>query len=104
MKLEDDLRRAFERRPAPAEFEHRVSARLQRETPATSAPSGSRRRALKWLAAAATIAAVAGGARVYEHRQNVAEARRIESDIRLALHVTSEALTRVQIKLQQTTN
>jgi hypothetical protein len=105
MKLEDDLRRAFERRPAPAEFENRVFARIQRETlPALRAPSGVRRRTLKWLAAAATIVAAAGGARLYEHRHNVAEARRIESEIGLAMHLTSEALARVQVKLQQTTN
>ena len=106
MKLEDDLRRAFVRRPAPAELENRVFARIQHEThQAPSAPPGVRRRGLKWLAAAATIAAAAaGGARYYEHRQSVAEAQRIEGDIRLALHVTSEALARVQFKLQQTTN
>ena len=106
MKLEDDLRRTFARTAAPAEFENRVLARVQRETrQAPSAQRRVRRRSLKYLAAAATIAAaVAGGARYYEHRQNVAEAQRIESDIRLAMHVTGEALARVQVKLQQTTN
>ena len=106
MKLEDDLRRTFVRKAAPAEFENRVLARIHGETHhAQDAPRRARRRSLKWLAAAAAMAAaVAGGAKSYEHRQHVAEAQRIGSDIRLAMHVTSEALARVQAKLQQTTN
>ena len=106
MKLENDLRRAFGRKAAPAELESRVLARIQPET--RQAPGTQRRRrprSLESLAAAAAIAAaVAGGAQYYEYRHNVAEAQRIESDIRLAMHVTGEALARVQAKLQQATN
>ena len=105
MKLEDDLRRTFVRKAAPAEFENRVLTRIQRETHQAPGAQRVRRGSLKWLAAAATItAAVAGGARYHEHRQEIAEAQRIENDIRVAMHVTSEALARVQVKLQQITN
>lgn len=105
MKLEDDLRRTFRRKAAPVDLETRVLARIQHEARQSLIESpGVRGRSLKWLAAAATIAAaVVGGTQYYEHRQHVAEARRIEGEIRLAMHVTSEALATVQVKLQQTT-
>ena len=101
MKLEDDLRQVFRRRAAPTDLENRVLARIQRERRETTrALSGVRRRSLKWLAAAAALSVMAAGSiKYYEHQQNLAEARRIEGEIRLAMHVTSEALATVQARL-----
>ena len=105
MKLEDDLRQVFRRRAAPVDLESRVLARIQRERRETTrALPGFRARSLKWLAAAAALLVMAaGGNKYYEHQQNVAEARRIEGEIRLAMHVTSEALATVQARLSAST-
>ena len=102
MTLEDDLRRSFSRKAAPPHLEIRVRSRVQREqSTAHRAPIGGGR-PLKWLAAAAAITVMAaGGARYYEHQRNVAEARRIEAEIRLAMHVTNEALATVQGRLRE---
>jgi hypothetical protein len=104
MNLEDDLRQALKRTDAPPDFASRVIARVERE--AAQSPRGGRIVAptpvKHWLAAAATLTLVAwGGARYYEHQQNVAEARRVEAEIHLAMQITSEALARVQAKLQE---
>ena len=105
MKLDDDLRQVFRRRAAPVDLESRVLARIQRERrESTRALPGLRGGSLKWLAAAAALSVMAaGGIKYYEHQQNVAEARRIEDEIRLAMHVTSEALATVQARLSTST-
>lgn len=105
MKLEDDLRQVFRRRAAPVDLESRVLARIQRERrDTTRVLPGLRARSLKWLAAAAALTVMAaGGIKYSEHQRNVAEARRIEGEIRLAVHVTSEALAKVQARLSAST-
>ena len=113
MNLEDDLRRALQRTDPPLDFANRVIAEVERSTPkgkvngfpspkqGGGGPVSRRFPALQWLAAAATLAlSVAGGVRYYEYRQNVAEAKRVEAEIRLAMQITSEALSRVQVRLQ----
>ena len=101
--IEDDLRRAFDRKAVPRNLESRVLSRVRQEQRSAHAASIVRRRSLKRLAAAAAIALMAiGGARYYEHQRNVAEARRIESEIRLAMQLTNEALATVQVTLRET--
>ena len=110
MHLEDDLRRALNRQPPPDGFAERVIAEVERNS--RIAPLGFTARtrrsgadfyspAVRWLAAAAAVILVAGGtAQFYEHQRNVAEAKRVEAEIRLALQITSETLARVQAKLE----
>jgi hypothetical protein len=115
MNLEDDLRRALQRTEPPLDFANRVIAEIERSAPkgkvngvsslaqGTGGAVSRRFPALQWLAAAATLAlSVAGGVRYYEYQQNVAEAKRVEAEIRLAMQITSEALSRVQLRLQDT--
>jgi hypothetical protein len=63
-----------------------------------------RGRARRWLAAAAASALLAtGGARYYMHQQMLAEAERVEAEVRLALQITSEKLALVQRKVNDST-
>lgn len=102
MNLEDDLRRALKRTDPPLDFANRVIAQVQRgQTAGGGGAVVKRAPMMQWLAAAATIAlVVAGGARYYEYQQNIAEAQRVEAEIRLAMQITGEALARVQARLQ----
>jgi hypothetical protein len=101
MNLEHDLRDAFRRKQAPADLADRVLARINEE-PAPSrqagpASSGVRR----WLATAAVFAIAAGAGQYYEHQRQVAEAARVQQELRIAMQITSETLARVQSKLSQ---
>jgi hypothetical protein len=104
MSLEHDLRRAFRRKPVPPGFVERLLARLERPEVLPHAALLTRRAVptTGWLAAAATIALVAiGGAQYYTYQQTVAEAARVQADIRLALQIAGEKLALVQRKLQE---
>jgi hypothetical protein len=102
MNLDDDLRRAFRRTAAPRDFVDRVLASLeQRDAPAAAPAAWPLRTALQWLAAAAVITVVtAGGARYYIQQQTVAEAERVQKEVRVALDIAGEKLALVQRKLQ----
>jgi hypothetical protein len=98
MNIEDDLKRALRRQPAPPDFADRVLARID---PQAASAAGRRSHVRQWLAAAAAAALVAtGAARYYTYQQSVAEAERINQDIRLALQITSEKLALVQTRVQ----
>lgn len=100
MNLDHDLRRALRRTPAPPHLAHRVLARL--EQPHVVPAATSRAPAVRRLAVAAAIALTAvGGAEYYRRQQTVAEAERVQKDIRLALQITGETLALVQRKLQE---
>jgi hypothetical protein len=102
MNLEDDLRRALQRTDPPLDFANRVIAQVQREQAVGGGGAVVRRPVMQWLAAAATVALVAaGGARYYEYQQNLAEARRVEAEVMLAMQITSETLARVEMVLQE---
>jgi hypothetical protein len=104
MNLDHDLRRAFRRQPAPPDFADRVMARLEgRAAPSDATPSTSPRLAtVRWLAAAAAVTLMAvGGAQYYGHRQAVAEAERVQNEVRLALQIAGEKLALLQRKLQE---
>jgi hypothetical protein len=109
MNLDDDLRRALKRQPPSADFADRVLARIGRAD-----VEGGRRKgkggtgegakpgppALRWLAAAAALTLVVGGSvRYYAYQQSVAEAERVNAEIRLALQITSEKIAMVQLRL-----
>ncbi len=104
MNLEDDLRRTFRRKPAPPDLADRVLRRLEHRdvVPATTVSSSPRPRAVRWLAAAAAVTLVAiGGAQYYTREQAVAEAERVQKEVRLALQIAGEKLALVQRKLQE---
>jgi hypothetical protein len=104
MNLEDDLRRAFRRKPAPPDFADRVLKRLKQRdvVPATTVSSSPRPLAVRWLAAAAAITLVAiGSAQYYTQQETVAEAERVQQEVRLALQIAGEKLALVQRKLQE---
>lgn len=104
MNFEDELRRAFRRQPAPSDFADCVLARLERPDVLPAATPPSRVPARKWLAAvAASTLLVIGGAQYYMHQQTVAEAERVQQEVRLALQIAGEKLALVQRKLQDQT-
>jgi len=104
MNLEDDLRRALRRKPAPSDMVGRIGAAIERnDVAATRVPSSNAWRALPWLAAAAAITVMtARGTLYYGDRQQVAEARRVQSDIRIALQITNDKIGLVQRKMHDT--
>ena len=114
MNLDDELRRAFRHKPAPPDFADRLLARIAQGPPAPHSGFGAARKpapmydgararvgVIRWLAAAAVITLLAaGGARYYLYQQTVAEAARVQAEIRVALQITGEKLALVQRKVQ----
>jgi len=97
MNLDDDLRRALRRQPAPDGVVDKVMARIVEEAP------DDRPSPIRFLAVAAAITlVVAGGARYYQHQQAVSEAERVKTEIRLALQITIEKIALVQVRLNDT--
>jgi hypothetical protein len=107
MSLDDRLRRALGSRPAPDGFEERVMARLAARTPA-SVSSGSTsgrphlHRPWRWAAAAALVAAMAGGAGYYQHQARVDAGARAADELRTALAIASDKLAIAQQRVQHT--
>lgn len=101
MNLEDDLRRALRRKPAPPALVDRIRVAVERnDVMAASTSLADTRRAWPWLAAAAVITMMAArGTLFYADRQHVAEARQVQSDIRIALQITNEKLGLVQRRM-----
>lgn len=98
MNIEHELQRSLRRKPAPPDFADRVLSRIDPK-PAASTAGPSRIR--HWLAAAAAVVLLAtGAARYYAYQQTVAEAERVNQDIRLALQITSEKLALVQARVE----
>jgi hypothetical protein len=97
MNIEHELQNAMRRKQPSPDFTGRVLARLD---PPHAAPAAAPSRLRRWLAAAAAVALLAsGGARYYSHQQSVAEADRVNQEIRLALQITSEKLALVQARV-----
>jgi hypothetical protein len=101
MNLDDDLRRALKRQPPSPDFVDRVLARIERgdiERERGKGEGGTP--ALRWLAVAAAFTlAIVGAAQYYAYQQSVAEAERVNAEIRLALQITSEKIAMVQLRL-----
>jgi hypothetical protein len=108
MNLDHDLRRAFRRTPAPDDLASKVLARIAegdvRDANATAKAGLPRRSRFAakagWLAAAAVLALMAGGARYYLHQQAAAEAERVQADIMVAFQITEEKIALVQRKVE----
>jgi hypothetical protein len=106
MSLEDNLRRALRRTPAPPDLADRVLANLQHREVLRAAiiprPTPPRLPVVRWVATAAAVALVAiGGERYYTYQQTVAEAERVQKEVRLALQIAGEKLALVQRKLRE---
>ena len=89
MNLDHDLRRTFRRTPAPDHLADRVLARIAQgdvsgaNTGRPTSIGSARMPVRRWLAAAAAVTLMAaGGARYYLYQQTVAEAERVQADIR----------------------
>jgi hypothetical protein len=94
MNLEDDLRRALRREPAPPDFAAKVLAK-------TRVLPFRRRPTIMAMAAALALAAVIPPA-VYQHRR---QRRAVEArdQLILALSITRVQLEQVKEKIRQTT-
>ncbi len=103
MNIEQELQNALRRKQPPPDFAGRVLARIEPTglEAAHAAPAVAPSHLRHWLAAAAAVALLAtGGARYYTYQQTVAEAARVNEDIRLALQITSEKLAHVQRRVE----
>ena len=104
MNMDQELRDALQRKPAPPDLADRVLARINNGEATTTASNrgpGSNG-VLRWLAAAAVLAITAGGAgRYYTQQQEAAEAARVQQELRIALQITNDTLAVVQSKLSQ---
>jgi hypothetical protein len=112
MNIDNELREALRRKPAPADLADRVLERARRSAEpegaaAEQAPSATirvgapRSGAMRWLAAAAVLTLAVGGARYYDARQQAAETERVREELRVALQITNDTLARVQVKISQ---
>ena len=92
MDIDQELRKALERREPPEGFAGRVMARLPAQ----------RRRPWRAAAAVAAIAFVSGGAYEYDRARRVRhEAAIVKEQLAYALGVTSEKLQEVQQKVMK---
>ena len=113
--LDDELRNALRREEAPAGFTERVLSRVA-EQPERSISSGSNGPALQgvggrptrsrlpfiqWAAAAAFVAAVAGGVNYVAKQKERAEGEAARERVVLALHIAGAKLQLVQTKISQ---
>ena len=96
-ELENELRQALERRPAPPSLKHKVMER--REAMHERRRHG---RIVWWqrLAVAATMAGVLAGALVYRHAEQQRKGEEVRREVMTALRITSRALNQMQSQLQ----
>jgi len=104
MSIEQDLRRALRRTPAPPGFAARVVARVEGRELSDSHPAprhAARATSWWWLAgAAAALVMTAGSMHHLSSRRDAVEAERVRHDVDLALQITVQKLTLIQNKLQ----
>ena len=95
--LENELRQALERRPAPPSLKHKVMERRD-------ALHAQRRHGhMVWwqrLAVAATLAGVLAGALVWRHLEQQRKGEEVRREVMTALRITSRALDQMQSQLQ----
>lgn len=95
-EFEDQLRRAFERRPAPPSLKRRVMEQRQwRRT------QHLRRRTVIWqrLAASFVVAALLGGGLVWRHAEEQRKGEEARQQVLTALRITSRALNQMNARL-----
>jgi len=81
--LEEELKQALARKEPAADFDRRVRRRMVHTAP-------------RWLAAAAAVIVLAGGAGVYRHRQG----EMAKEQLLQAMRITGEKLSVVQEHMQ----
>jgi hypothetical protein len=81
--LEEELKQALARKEPAADFDARLKRRTVRTVP-------------RWLAAAAAVIVLAGGAGVYRHRQG----ELAKEQLLQAMRITGEKLNHVQARVQ----
>ena len=91
-KLENALRKAFERRQPPDGFADRVMARLPENKPRL-ASKGWRK---EWLAVAASACMAVIGAGAWQQHQRQVEGEKAKQELIYALTVASESLQMTQ--------
>jgi hypothetical protein len=95
-EFEDQLRRAFERRPAPPSLKRRVMERRQ-----SRRTFELRRRAVIWqrLAASFVLAALLGGGIAWRHVEEQRKGEEARQQVMTALRITSRALDQINARL-----
>jgi hypothetical protein len=103
MSLDNELRHALRRVPAPEGFAERIVARVKSAPPRTSARPGvqtisSALRGWKAIAATFLLAAILGSWSAYEmvERRREAAGQRAREQVLLALRITGEKLAHAQ--------
>jgi len=95
--LENELRQALERRPAPPSLKRKIMERRD-------ALHLKRRHSLVvwWqrLAMAGTLAGVLAGALVWRHAEEQRRGEEVRREVMVALRITSRALNQMQSQLQ----
>ena len=95
-EFEDQLRRAFERRPAPPSLKRRVMEQRQwRRT------LHLHRRTVIWqrLAASFVLAALLGGGLAWRHAEEQRKGEQARQQVLTALRITSRALNQMNARL-----
>lgn len=92
-EFEEDLRQAFERRPAPPSLKRKLRERRRAPRP--------RSHAFMWqrLAACLTLAAVVGGAAVWHQREERRKGEAAREQVLIALRITGHALNHMNQQL-----
>jgi hypothetical protein len=103
MTIDDQLKRALRRQPAPDDLADRIIARLGERAVSPVAQSRATFKVATWLAAAAALVMAVAGERYYEQQREAAEVAHAQQQISLALQITSEKLALVQRRLQEST-
>lgn len=95
-EFEDQLRRAFERRPAPPSLKRRVMERRQ-----SRRTFELRRRTVIWqrLAASFVLAALLGGGIAWRHVEEQRKGEEARQQVMTALRITSRALDQMNARL-----
>lgn len=95
-EFEDQLRRAFERRPAPPSLKRRVMEQRQwRRT------QRLHRRTVVWqrLAASFLVAALLGGGLAWRHAEQLRKGEEARRQVLTALRITGRALNQMNARL-----
>jgi hypothetical protein len=92
-EFEEELRQAFERRPAPPSLKRKLTERRRAQRPRSHAVLWQR------LAACLTLAAVVGGAAVWHQREERRKGEAAREQVLIALRITGHALDHMNKQL-----
>jgi hypothetical protein len=100
MRLEDELRRAFQPEEPADGFAERVAARIAVTTTRNAFVPTAKQR-LAGMAMVAAVVLAAGSTLYLAHRRQVAEAERVRSEAMVGLRIASAKLNEVHTRLLQ---